>query len=209
MIKSVLILFLFISSAHAYVDLSVSYSFTKRKIEGAQDDLSEDDPGEAVTTTSGISANWAWYIWEYTALEFNYSSSDERLTDNRETQTDDSTISIKEIDSLVKTQVSGVGIRQSFASRKATFIPSLSIGYAQLTTSGTTTYTLDNNGTEETLTLERDKEVFNSGYVTLQLRLRLTKLMGITLAAKSVMPDFDTTQAENNLTYSAGFSWVF
>jgi hypothetical protein len=208
--KKIFFLFIFISfSAEAYVDLNLSYSFTKRKIEGIENDLSDEDPGEAVTTTSGVSINWAWYVWEYTALELNYSTSDERLQDNRETTTDDTTITIKQIDSLVKTQVSGVGIRQSFASRKARIIPSLSIGYAQLTTSGTTTYLLDNNGTEEELTIEQDKEVNNSGYVTFQIRFRLTQLMGLTLAAKSVMPDFDTDQAENNLTYSAGFSWVF
>jgi hypothetical protein len=201
---------LFISfNAFSYVDLNISYSFTKRKIEGIEDELSTQDPGEAVTTTSGVSVNWAWYIWEYTALELNYSTSDERLQDNRETTTDDSSITIKEIDSIVRTQVSGVGIRQAFASRKARIIPSLSIGYAQLTTSGTTTYTLDSSGTEEDLTIEQDREVMNSGYVTFQLRFRLTQLMGLTLAAKSVMPDFDTDQAENNLTYSAGFSWVF
>lgn len=210
LMRKLILLLLFTSfSAKAYVDLNISYSFTKRKIEGIEDELSNEDPGEAVTTTSGVSVTWAWYIWEYTALELNYSSSDERLTDNRETATSDSTITIKEIDSLVRTQVSGVGIRQSFASRKARIVPSLSIGYAQLTTSGETTYVLDNSGAEERLTIEKDKEVNNSGYVTFQLRFRLTQLMGLTLAAKSVMPDFDTEQAENNLIYSAGFSWAF
>ena len=199
-----------LSNLYAYVDLSINYTFTKRKIDGVESTTDPDlDPGQAVTTTTGISATWAWYIWEYTALEFNYSKSDERLEDDRQA-TDSSGLKIKSIESLVKTEVSGVGLRQSFASRKARIIPSLSVGYAQLTTEGTTTYTIqDGTDPEEDVTIENDKETFNSGYVSLGLRFRLTKLMGLSLTARAVMPDFDTDQAENNLTYSTGFSWVF
>ena len=204
------LLFLTISNLYAYVDLSLSYTFTQRKIQGVETDtVTQEEAGQAITTSSGVSATWAWFIWEYTALEFNYSSSNERLLDDR-TATDSTGLTIKQIDSLVKTEVSGVGLRQSFASRKSRIIPSLSIGYAQLTTEGTTTYTLqDGTDPEEKITIENDKETSNSGYVSFQLRFRLTKLMGLTLSARSVMPDFDTEQAENNLTYSAGFSWVF
>lgn len=199
-----------IQSAYSYVDLSLSYTYSNRRIDGIETDtVTEEDAGEAVTTSTGISATWAWYIWEYTALEFNYSSSNETLTDTRQA-TDSSGLTIKQIESVVKTEVSGVGLRQSFASRKARIIPSLSLGYAQLTTEGTTTYTLqDGTDPEEEITIENDKEVSNSGYVAFQIRFRLTELMGLTLAARSVMPDFDTELAENNLTYSAGFSWVF
>lgn len=208
--KWLLLSILFISfSAQAYVDLNLSYTFTSRKVDGVEDPTSDEDPGQAITTTSGVSATWAWFIWEYTALEFNYSKSEERLVDDREA-TDSTGLTIKKIDSIVTTEVSGVGLRQSFASRKARIIPSLSIGYAQLTTQGTTTYTLqDGTDPEQEATIENDKETFNSGYVALGIRFRLTQLMGLTLSARAVMPDFDTEKAEDNLTYSAGFSWVF
>lgn len=202
-----ILLFIVSGSAFSYVDLSLNYSFSQRKIDG-EDNLN-DDPGQAITSTEGWSANWAWYIWSYTALEFNYSRSRERLVDDRETQTNDSAITIKEVDSLVETEVMGVGLRQSFAKRKSTFIPSLAVGYAKLTTSGETNYTLDTEDGIERLALERDKEVHNSSYITLSLRIRFTELVGLSLAAKSVMPDFDTSKAGDNLTYSAGFSWVF
>lgn len=205
----VIFLSVFSEQALSYVDLGLNYNFTQRKIDGMEPTDAVPDPGEAVTTTEGWSINWGWYIWAYTALELNYSQSKERLVDDRETGTDDDTLVIKEIDSLVKTQVMGVGIRQSFAKRKALLIPSLAIGYAKLTTSGETSYVLDDNGTEHKLTLDRDTEVFNSSYVTLSLRIRFTELVGLSLAAKSVMPDFDTSKASDNLTYSAGFSWVF
>lgn len=208
--KAYLLLITFLSSSvYAYVDLGISYAFTKRKIQGAEIVGSDEDPGQAITTTTRQGINWAWYIWEYTALELNYSQSTERLLDNRETGTSDNSVIIKQIDSTVVSTVQGAGIRQSFANRKSTFIPSISIGYAKLTVSGTTKYLLDVSGAEETLTLERDKETFNSSYATVQLKIRITQLMGLTLAAKTVMPDFETSEAENNLTYTAGFSWVF
>lgn len=195
--------------AIAYVDLSLNYHFTQRRIDGMEPTNALPDPGEAVTTTEGWSVNWGWYIWAYTALELNYSQSRERLVDDRATATDDDSITIKEVDSLVKTEVMGVGLRQSFARRKATFIPSIAIGYAKLTTSGETSYTLETGGVEQKLRLDRDTEVYNSSYVTAALRIRFTELIGLSLSAKSVMPDFDTSKASDNLTYSAGFSWVF
>lgn len=204
---------IFSLSASAYVDLSVNYSFTQRKIDGAEqvDELS--DPGQAKTTTEGWSINWGWYIWAYTALELNYSQSKERLVDDRQTATDDDSLVIKEIDSLVENEVMGVGLRQSFAGRKSLFIPSLAVGYARLTQSGRTSYLVEEDDgttvTQDKLSLNRDKEVFNSSYITASLRIRFTELIGLSLSAKSVMPDFDTTKAGDNLTYSAGFSWVF
>lgn len=196
-------------SASAYVDLSLNYHYTQRRFDGEEPTDAMPDPGQAVTTTQGWSANWGWYIWEYTALEFNYSQSKERLLDDRETSTDDDSITIKKVDSLVESEVIGVGLRQSFAHRKSFFIPSIALGYAKLITSGQTNYVLDDSGVEKKLTLERDKEVYNSSYVTVQLRIRFTELVGLSLAAKAVMPDFDTSKGGDNLTYSAGFSWIF
>lgn len=205
----ILTLFFMSDIAYSYVDLSLNYNFSKRKIDGADTELSDEDQGQAVTTTEGWSINWGWFIWEYTALELNYSRTSERLVDDRESSNSDGTFTIREVDSLVVTEVQGAGLRQSFASRKSTIIPSISVGYAQLITSGETTYKVDDNGTDQEISLERDKETSNSGYVTLSLRFRLTKLMGLSLSAKSVMPDFDTSKMEDNLIYSAGFSWVF
>lgn len=204
------ILLISTSSAYSYVDLNLSYSYTKRRVEGVDaSGKSDPDFGEALSTTSGYYINWAWYMWEYTALELNYSESDEKLKDDRQVVDSSSGLTIKEVNSLIKTTVQGIGIRQSFANRKAAFIPSLAIGYARLTTSGNTKYIVNESGTDYTLTYTRDKEVFNSSYVTLSLAIRITQLIRLTLTGKAVMPDMDTTQAENNLTYSAGFSWMF
>ena len=124
--------------------------------------------------------------------------------------TDDAKITILEIDSTVVTEVAGVGIRQAFAKRKSAIIPSLSLGYAKYTTSGLSRYHLKVDDKEvEPLEIEQDKKVFSSSYATISIRLRITELMGLTLAAKTIMPDFDTSVAGDNVTYSAGFSWIF
>ncbi len=205
-----LFIFLFFISTniYGYVDFNLSYTFSERRVNGIETDPNV-DPGSARTTSEGYSVNWAWYIWEYTALELNYSSTTERLIDDRGAVSSDGTFTILEVDSTVLTQVSGVGIRQSFASRKSRIIPSIAIGYAKYTTSGTTKYSLDQSGVEYTFKKEQDKVVYSSSYASFSLRFRITQLMGLTLAAKTVMPDFETSEAQNNVTYSAGFSWMF
>ena len=194
------------SLAFSYVDLNLGYSFSVRQVDGIATD-SNPDPGSAQTKSTGYTANWAWYIWEYTALEFNFSHTTERLIDNR--QVSDGSITIISVDSTVITQVQGVGIRQSFASRKSRIIPSLSIGYAKYTTSGSSTYTLNDGTTEVDLKIQQDQVVFSSSYAAFSLRFKITDLMGLTVSAKTIMPDFETDQAENNVTYSAGLSWIF
>ena len=196
------------SAAYSYVDLNVSYTLSKRRIEGTETST-DSNPGSAEVTSKGATVNWAWYVWTYTAIELNYGQTEELLKDDRKAITDDDTITILQVDSKVTTEIAGVGLRQSFAGRKATIQPSLSIGYAQYTTTGNTKYKIERSGAEEEFDIEQDKNVFSSGYISFAVRFKLTELMGLTVAAKTVMPEFDTSEAENNVTYSAGFSWIF
>ena len=191
-------------TSFGYVDLSVNYTFSRNVIEPAAA-VSGEDLGRAISTTEGYNAIWAWYIWDYTAIEFNFAQSINRVVDDRQIATDDESLTIISSDSKVKTIVSGVGIRQSFASRKSTFIPSISIGYAEFVTSGTTTYELEDDGIRGEVTIDQASQRQSSSYATVQLRIRITELLGLSLAAKTVMPEFDTSKAENNVTYSAGF----
>lgn len=207
--KYFLYLIFFISAnSYAYVDLNLGYTLSVRNVDGIETD-DNPDPGSARQTSSGYLINLAWFMWEYTALELNYSNKTERLIDDREVATDDDTFKIKKIDSTVITEVAGVGIRQAFANRKAAIIPSLSLGYAQYSTSGSSIYTVDNSGVESDLEIEQEKQSYSSSYAAFSLRFQFTQLVGFTLSAKTVMPDFDTSQASNNVTYSAGFSWIF
>lgn len=201
------LLMIFSYTALSYVDLNLSYTHSMRKIDGVETD-SEPEPGSAVTTSNGYSVNWAWYIWEQIALELNYAKTEQKLTDDRKF-TLKSGIDILKVESLVTTEVNGVGLRIAFANRKAAIIPNLSLGYARYTTFGVTEFEYDDDGAKGTAKQERDKEVTASGYAAFSVRLRLTELMGFTLAAKTIMPDFNTSLAGDNVTYSAGFSWIF
>lgn len=197
------------TSTFAYVDLNLQYSLNKRVVEGSDDSLSQEDQGNATATTESTSVILAWYLWEYTALELNYTDQTERLIDDRVATTVDASITVLKTDSTVKTTISGVGLRQAFASRKSRIIPSLGLGVAKFVTSGETVYTISDGVNQEEITIAQDIQEINSSYASFILRFRITQFMGLTLAAKTVMPDYETSQAENNVTYSAGFSWIF
>lgn len=206
-----IILILNVTTAYSYVDLNLSYTLSKRVVEGTET-TAEPEPGSAEITSQGATVNWAWYIWNFTALEFNYGQTEELLKDNRKATSTNSSgdeFTILEVDSKVTTEIAGIGIRQSFAGRKSAIQPTLSIGYAQYTTSGTTKYKIEEAGVPAEFELEQDTNVFSSGYIAFALRFKLTELMGLTASAKAVMPEFDTSEAQNNVTYSAGFSWIF
>ena len=209
--RLVLFLFIIYFQAEAIVDLNISFTSSVQKVDGIESPGSTEDPGEAVATTEGFNVILAWYVFTYTAVELNYSQNTERLEDDRVSSTGGSsgTISVNKIESVVRTKVQGIGLRQALASRKSRIIPSIAVGYAQLTTTGETTYTLSDSGVTDELTILSDEETQNSGYVSFVLRFRITELMGLTLMARSVMPDFDSSQADQNLFYSAGISWIF
>jgi hypothetical protein len=211
--KWISLLFIFTSlHVSAYVDFNLNYSFSQNIVDGVENSKIEDtknDPGRARSITKTYSAVWAWYIWEYTALEFNYTHSENEVIDERSNISADQTLIINKVKSDVITTVQGVGIRQAFAGRNATLLPSLSIGYAQMTINGTSIYTITNNDVRETIKVDQATQRINSGYVAFSLRYRMTELMGISLGAKTVIPEMDMSKAQNNMTYFAGFSWIF
>lgn len=189
-------------SAHAYVDLSIQYSISNR--EAINDTNTE---GELTTESKTISATWAWYIWEYTALEFNYSKSEESQLNTRSFT--DGTVTFNRIKSVTITEVKGAGLRLSFAKRRAFIVPSLSAGYALLTTSGDIEYDYEVSGTQRSLTNPVEEETSSSSYVTAGLRINFSKYMGLSITGKSVMEDFKFSEADKNITYLAGLSWIF
>ncbi|MDH5414837.1 MAG: hypothetical protein OEW87_11920, partial [Flavobacteriaceae bacterium] len=66
--KLFLILLIFSTSVYSYVDMNLGYSLSQRKIDGIETPTNP-TPGSAQTTSESYSLNWAWFIWEYTALE--------------------------------------------------------------------------------------------------------------------------------------------
>jgi hypothetical protein len=205
---SVFFLFLFTNNAKGYFDFGVNYTYTKNVIRNNDMDSLNDDK-KAVSTTEGINIGLGWFLWEYTALEFNYAVSVNKVIDDRSPQLIGTDLTLLSVRNQIRSEIKGVGIRQALAGRNARLIPSISVGYAEFTTSGLTTYFIDDRGEVISFDVEQEALVQSSSYASLQLRLKITELMGISFMARTVMPQFRMDDAENNITYSLGFSWVF
>jgi hypothetical protein len=200
--KYILIL-IFSFSALSYVDLSLQYSASKR-----ESILDPNIDGGITSETQTFSVGWAWYIWEYTALELNYSKSKYTQTNTRE-QVIEPTVTITKTVSITETEVKGAGLRFSLAKRKSFLIPTIAVGYALLTTNGNNITNFEVSGTPGEYPDELDEQESSSSYISAGLKVNITKLVGLQLNAKSVMEDFKLAEADKNITYLAGFSWVF
>jgi hypothetical protein len=193
------------NNVFSYVDLGLNYGYSKQI-------LGEDEKN--ISISESTSGSWAWYLWEYTAIELNYTVINETLTDLHEqvVQLNESNkVIITETTNKIRTTVQGAGIRQALASRKAFLVPMISFGTAKQISQGTSFYKYRvNEETEEyEVENERDAIVVDSGFVSLMLRFTLTQNFGITLSGKTVFPAEDTSKAKNNISYQAGLSWVF
>ena len=209
--KKYLVIFsLFISQASlAYVDLNLSYTHSVRKVEGVVTTL-EPEPGSAISTTDGYIVNWAWYMWEYTALELNYSNSQE-ITTEKNTVALTSTLSITGTQNRVTNTVYGVGIRQSFAPKGARIRPTMSLGYATQEMQSISDYTFSDSvsGASTTVTTSVIKTRADSAFGTFALQLGITQTFAIRASVATVFPAFEWNAAKNNLKYLAGFNWIF
>lgn len=200
--KYILIL-VFSFSSYAYVDLSLQYSASKT--ESIQDPNIE---GEIISENQTLSVGWAWYIWEYTALELNYSKSKYTQTNTRRQQVDPTFILTKLV-SVTETEVKGAGLRFSLAKRNSFILPTFSVGYALLTTSGQTQYDYELSNVPGSNEYDDPEQESSSSYISAGLKFNITKLMGLQFNAKTVMEDFKLSEADKNITYLAGLSWVF
>ena len=210
MLKIILLILTLATNLHAYVDLQLGFSFSNRRVEAIDAEGNVDENGgEATSSSRGVNINWAWYLWEYTALELNYAESEEIIEDSRVRASSDGAITFNNVRSTVKTKTQGVGVRQTFAPRSSRLIPSLSVGYARYITSGDTFYKYTSGGIDSETTIESEEEITNSSYATATLAIRVTKLMRVTLSARTVVPGVDFNEADKNITYSGGLSWVF
>lgn len=165
-----------------------------------------DRTNEIKATTIGGAV--AIYLFNLTAIEFNYSQT-ETVTSENNTLTIDSTYDLIGQQNNVLVYSYGVGIRQAFASRKARFRPSMSLGYARQFTRDTTQATFRNNTTGNTFIINddvtklRDDSVFGS----FNLELRLTQTISLRGSVRTIFKAFDFDRARDNVQYTAGFSW--
>lgn len=186
-------------SAHALVEINGEYGLSTQKY-----GVSRNNEIEATT----IGGSVALYLFNATAIEVNYSQT-ETVTSENDVLTIDPTFDLIAQENNVLVYSYGLGIRQSFASRKARFKPSISLGYARQFIKDSTSITIRNNDTGSTFLINsassrtRDDSVFGS----FNLELRLTQRLSLRGSVKTIFRAFDFDKAKDNVRYLVGFSW--
>lgn len=198
-LKIILVL-LFSQNIHALIELNGEYGLSTQKYGADRDNTIE-------ATTIGGSV--ALYLFNYTAIELNYSQTETVTTENNEISIDGTTVDLIGTENNVLVYNYGVGIRQQFADRKARLRPSISLGYARqfMRDSTTAKFRENTSGTlftiTDAVTKLRDDSVFGS----FNLELRLTQTIFLRGSVKTIFKAFDFDKAQDNVRYTVGFSW--
>tara|TARA_R110002072_G_scaffold64203_1_gene159045 strand:+ start:18858 stop:19478 length:621 start_codon:yes stop_codon:yes gene_type:complete len=196
-----IIFFIFFAtqSSHALVELSGDFGYRKQ-VYGSQ---KQND-----ITDRSYGASIAVYLFDYTAVEFNYNQN-ETINDEHSTYSIDGTYDVVGSYNRVMNYSYGIGIRQAFASRKALIRPSISLGYARQFTRDTTSLTILNTTSGSSFEISDDPTKLRSDSVfgTFSLELRLTKRLALRGSVNTIFPAFQTDKARDNIKYMMGFSW--
>ncbi|RLA61130.1 MAG: hypothetical protein DRQ89_11810 [Epsilonproteobacteria bacterium] len=198
----ILILFLFSSSAHSfYTEIGANYSF-QREVYGVD--------YESKLNENTLLTSVAFYFFSLTGLEIGYSW---RKVDNL-----DKTVSLLNNDRYqtgyrrtLNVQNFSVGISQYFNSTKAILRPGIGAGFTRrITEDGGYTDIYDDN-TDEAYRLERDTTKTTSDliYVLASLKFRVVEGLFLSGSVRTLFSPKKYDDAQNNLRFFVGFSWLF
>ncbi len=198
--KIALFTFLLIQSSYAVTEFDFEFGYDKQ-VYGSE--------RENKSTSRSYSGSIAFYFLSMTAIEFNYAQEEDEST-NLYGVTDGTITLESQTDSVVSTTY-GVGLRQAFASRKSFLIPTLSLGWARqkYVDSSETTYTSVSSGQRIIIRDEEDTYEYDSVFASFAIKLRLTKRLSIKGSVNTVFQAFEFNEAKDQLSYRAGFSWIF
>ncbi|MBT7608139.1 MAG: hypothetical protein HN576_00180 [Bacteriovoracaceae bacterium] len=188
------------SSAFALMELSGSFSYD-RTVYGTK------------RQNKSIDRTWAGtialFLYNYTAIELNYSYNDEIITENEIIPVDGFNLNLISTQSKVHNEVFGVGIRQVFTGKNATIKPSLSLGYAKqfITSTSSATYQDTSNSDLFLFHADPSKLRVDSVFGTFSLQIRISGRLSLKGSVNTLFPASDINQAKDNLKYSVGFSW--
>ena len=195
------LVFIFTGQAHALMELSGSFSYDKT-VYGDQ----RQNKITNRTWASGI----AIFLFNSTALELNYSSSEEETIENEVIPLSGFNVSLVGTQQTVQNEVFGVGLRQVLGHRKARIVPSISLGYAKqfITSWSDATYRDDSTLQELRTSSDPTKSRTDSVFGTFTVKLNLTQRLSLTGSINTLFKAFETDQARDNLKYRVGFSWI-
>jgi hypothetical protein len=200
-LSSLLLALLFTGQAHALMELSGSFSYDKT-VYG--------DQRQNKITNRTWAGGVAIFLFNSTALELNYSNSEEETIENEVIPLSGFNVSVVGTQQTVQNEVFGVGLRQVLGHRKARIVPSISLGYAKqfITSWSDATYRDDSTLAELTTTSDPTKSRTDSVFGTFTVKLNLTQRLSLTGSVNTLFKAFETDQARDNLKYRVGFSWV-
>jgi len=194
--------FLLATTAQAIVEISGNFGYDKTVFGSERENYITN------RTWSGVIA---FYLWDRTAIEFNYTDTEEISTENTDRDIDEIGAVRLSYQQRVRRKVYGIGFRQAFADRKSRIIPLLSIGYAKQFTQddGDATYRLDSDNSVQTVSFDGISKREDSIFAAFILKFRITGGFSIQGSIKTLFPAFEYNEAKNNLKYLVGFSWMF
>jgi hypothetical protein len=196
-------LFIFISFNAAAIVNEIAFDFGyDRQIYGL-----ERQNSNVTRTYSGALAT---YIFDYTAIDLNASTSQEITTENQRYAITTG-LDLVGQQNRVYSRVFGVGIKQMFAPRTSRIIPGISIGYAKQFLEYQSDLTILNttNNVRTIVSGGTTKQRVDSVFGTFSLQLRLTERLSLKASIKTLFPSFEMDKARDNVKFAAGFSWVF
>lgn len=200
-LSSLLLALLFTGQAHALMELSGSFSYDKT-VYG--------DQRQNKITNRTWAGGVAIFLFNSTALELNYSNSEEETIENEVIPLSGFNVSVVGTQQTVQNEVFGVGLRQVLGHRKARIVPSISLGYAKqfITSWSDATYRDDSTLAELTTSSDPTKSRTDSVFGTFTVKLNLTQRLSLTGSVNTLFKAFETDQARDNLKYRVGFSWI-
>lgn len=159
-------------------------------------------------TSTTYSGSVAMYLFNYTAIELNYSKT-RTITDEVFPQTTTAEFESASQVGTVDIESYGFGLRQAFAPRKARFIPTLSLGYAKRFAKDYTSGVIRRNSDGATFSYvtATSKLRFDSVFATLGLNIKITRMLSLRASAQTIFKAFEFNRAQDNMKYLIGFSW--
>lgn len=199
--KRILILLLFSFKTFAVAELDFDFSYSKNKYGSNRQNYN---------MSRTYSGSIAFYLFNLTAIEFNYSESNDKAVVNHDTSKA-TNLAIETETSVLKTSTYGVGIRQALANKNSFLIPTLSFGWARQSFSDSASATIIDKSDNSRTIYETGESVitYDSVFASFGLKFRLTKTFYIKGGVKTAFRAFEWNQAKDQLNYSAGLSWIF
>jgi len=189
--------------AHSfYTEIGASYSF-QRQVYG--------DSYESKINDNTVLATVALYFFSLTAVELTYSWNKwDNLNKTISEIQQGSDIWVTGNRTTVDIQNFGIGITQAFNSTKAFLRPMIGLGIVRRLTENTGYVDYYDNGKDESIRLDKVTENTNNDllYASIILKLRIVEGLFLSTSLRTLFAPKKYTEAQNNLRFFVGFSWL-